>query len=139
MLKNISAIFLLAVMIGCASTNPNAKVLVLEDKEVSQKHTVLGPVSITQEVEETNVDMAQGLAQYFSRNGLLSGALPPEMKAALDAKIAKYKETAFEALSKKAKESHADAVIAAEYTYTPPFVNLTKKATITAKGTMIKY
>ncbi len=138
MIRNIIAIFLLAVMAGCA-TNSNAKVLVLEDKEISRSHKVLGPVSISQEIEETNMDMMQGLAQYFSRDGRVSDNMPPEMKAALDAKIAKYKETAFEALSQKAKEYGADAVIAAEYTYTPPFITLTKKAVITAKGTMIEY
>ncbi len=138
MIRNLTAIFLLAVMAGCAS-NSKTKVLVMEDKGISRPHKTLGPVSITQEKEESNADMVQGLAQYFSRDGRVSANMPPEMKAALDAKAVKYKESAFEALSKKAKEYGADAVIAAEYTYTPPFITLSKKATITAKGTMIEY
>ena len=138
MIKNIMTVFLLTAMIGCASSS-NSKVLVMEDKEISRKHAVVGPVSISQQLDESGTDMIQGLAQYLSRDGRVSSNMPPEMKAALDAKMAKYKDTAFEALSKKAKEYGADAVIAAEYTYTPPYVTLSPKATITAKGTMIKY
>lgn len=130
--------FLMAVMIGCASGS-NSKVLVMEDKSITRKHEIIGPVSISQELDETGADMLQGLAQYISRDGRVSSNIPPEMKASLDAKMAKYKESAFEALSKKAKEYDADAVIAAEYTYTPPFITFSRKAMITAKGTMVKY
>ncbi len=138
MIRNMMTIFLLAMMIGCAST-PNSKVLVMEDKEIARKHNVIGPVSISQELDGSGTDTIQGLAQYLSRDGRVSANMPPEMKAALDAKMAKYKDVAFEALSKKAKEYGADAVIAAEYTYTPAYINLSPKASITGKGTMIKY
>ncbi len=136
MIKNIAAVFLAVFMTACASAS---KIVVWEDKDISRKHEILGPVSISQELDESSGDMIQGLAQYLSRDGRVSSNMPPEMKVALDNKLAKHKESAFEALAKKAKKYDADAVIAAEYTYTPPFVTFSRKAMITAKGTMIKY
>jgi|GEM_PF-1571548 len=135
-----TGIFFGAFLIGCASTSSStSKIVVWEEKEIARKHEVLGPVSITQELDASGTEMIQGLAQYLSRDGRVSSNMPPDMKAALDAKMAKYRESAFDALAKKAREYDADAVIAAEYTYTPPFVTFSKKAMINAKGTMIKY
>ena len=61
------------------------------------------------------------------------------MKAMLDEKRAQYKENIFDKLGQKAKEYGADAVIGAQYTYTPPFVSFSDKAHVTASGTMVRY
>ena len=142
-MKNIYGLLFVGIFLGvllssCASTS-NSKIVVFEDKTISRAHKELGPVTITQELDESGADMLQGLAQYISRDGRVSSNIPPAMKASLDAKMTKYKETAFADLAKKAKEYGADAVIGAEYTYTPPFITFSKKALITAKGTMIEY
>ena len=136
--------FLLATTLifitGCASTpSQSPKVVVWEAKDVSKVHEVIGPVSVSAQVTESTEDMIQGLAGFIGKDGRVADQIPSEMKAALEVKREKYKEMIYDKLANKAKEYGADAIIAAEYMYVPPYASFSSKATVTAKGTMIKY
>ena len=140
-MKNKPFPFLLALLLmaGCATSSKSAKLVVWETKDVQRSHDVLGPVSVNEQIAESNEDMIQGLAGFISKDGRVSDQVPAEMKAALEIKREKYKEMIYEKLAKKAKEYDADAVIGAEYVYIPPYASFSSKATVSAKGTMIKY
>ena len=125
---------------GCATTPKDTqKVVIWETSDLPRAYQVLGPVSITEDVEESTGEAIQGLAAYMSKDGSMSDQLPEDMKNALKTKKMKYKEMIFEKMGEKARAYGADAVIDAEYIYVPPFVTLTRKATVSAKGTMVEY
>jgi uncharacterized protein YbjQ (UPF0145 family) len=125
---------------GCATqTGSSSKIVVMETKDVSRAYEVVGPVSVSEQISESVGDTVQGLAGYISKDGRISGQIPSDTKAALDAKTGQYKEMLFEKLGAKAKSSGAEAVIGAEYHYVPAYVTLSSKATVSAQGTMIKY
>ncbi|OQA57310.1 MAG: hypothetical protein BWY42_00646 [Candidatus Omnitrophica bacterium ADurb.Bin277] len=131
-----------AVMVlwaGCATKAEPRKVVVLETRDITKAHEVLGPVSVSEQIAESMEDTVKGLAGYVSRDERVSGVIPADTQAALDAKTQQYKEMIFEKLGAKARSSDADAVIGAEYHYAPAYVTLSSKATVSAKGTMIKY
>jgi uncharacterized protein YbjQ (UPF0145 family) len=136
-------IFLLAISLifatGCATGSKPSKLVVWETTDIQRPHQVLGPVSVSEQVVEGTEDMIQGIAGFITKDGRVSDQVPSDMKAALDVKREKYKEMIFEKLGQKAKEYGADAVIGAEYAYIPPYVTFSRKATVTAKGTMIEY
>lgn len=133
-------VLLMVLLAGCATkTASDPKVVVLETKDVARAYDVIGPVSVSEQIAESAADTAKGLAGYVSKNGQISGQIPSDTKAALDAKTIQYKEMIFEKLGTKAKSSNANAVIGAEYKYVPAYVNLSSKATVSAQGTMIKY
>ncbi len=122
---------------GCASTKP--KIVVWEDAVPQRAYEVLGPVSVTEDMTEKTEDTIQGLAGFISKDGRISDSMPADMKKALEVKNLKYKEMIFDKLSNKAREYGADAVINAEYLYVPAYASFSTKATVSAKGTMIKY
>ena len=139
-MKNKILSLLAAVLITACATTPATKIVVWETTDVQRAHEVLGPVSINEQMAESSEDMVQGLAGFISKDGRVSDQVPPEMKAALEIKKERYKEMIFTKLGEKARKDYgADAVIGAEYTYIPAFVSLSTKATVSAKGTMIKY
>ena len=125
-----------ALLSGCATTS---KVVIWETKEIPRAYEVIGPVSVTEQVSESTAEMIQGLAGFISRDGRVSSQIPPEMKVILDARRDKYKEMIFEKLEAKAKPYRADAIIGAEYFYLPPYASFSTQATVSAKGTMVKY
>jgi len=140
MKKQILILVASVILITACATAPATKIVVWETNDVPRAHEVLGPVSINEQIAENADDMVQGLAGFISKDGRVSDQMPAEMKTALEIKKQKYKEMIFEKLAKKAQDEYgADAVIAAEYMYIPPYVSLSTKATVTAKGTMIKY
>jgi len=126
-------------VMGCATAPKPAKLVVWETVDVPRAHEVMGPVSVSEQVTESTEDMIQGIAGFISRDGRISDQMPADMRTALEVKREKYKEMVFEKLGNKAKEYGAEAVIGAEYTYVPPYATFSSKATVTAKGTMIKY
>ena len=129
---------IVVLLAGCATT-PVSKVVVWETKDIPRAYEVVGPVSVSQQISENTEDTIQGLAGYISKDGRISDQIPPDMKAALDAKREKYKEMIFEKLGAKAQSYDADAVMGAEYRYVPGFLAFSSKATVSAQGTMIKY
>ncbi len=130
------AVFLLLAA-GCASTKPKA--VIWESKEIPRPYDIVGPVSVSEQITESTEETIQGLAGYISKDGRISGQVPSDIQAALDAKRVKYKEMIFDKLAEKTKEYDADAVIGAEYMYVPPYATFSTKASVTAKGTMVKY
>ena len=139
MKRNLGLLFFLLLITGCATSAKPSKIVVWEVTDVQKPHEVIGPVSVSEQITESTEDMIQGIAGFVSKDGRVSGQMPSDMKAALDVKREKYKEMIFEKLGKKAQEYGADAVIGAEYNYIPPFATFSSKATVTAKGNMIKY
>lgn len=140
MKNKILLLFVSAVLISACATTPATKIVVWETADVQRAHDVLGPVSINEQMAESSEDMIQGLAGFISKDGRVSDQIPAEMKIALEIKNEKHKEMIFEKLGAKARKDYgADAVIGAEYVYIPAFVSLSTKATVSAKGTMIKY
>jgi uncharacterized protein YbjQ (UPF0145 family) len=137
--RNAALMALFILVSGCATTKSADKVTIFETADISRKYEVLGPVDVRDEFAESNSNMLQGLAGYVSSDGRVSDQIPADLKARLDENRAKYKESIFNKLASKAKESGADAVIAAEYKYTPPFVSFSQNAIVTAKGTMVRY
>lgn len=127
----------LLLVVGCATTG--RKPIVWETSDIPRSHEVLGPVSVREEIVETDEEMIQGFAQFVSQDGRLSDRLPPELEAVLKARREKYRDMIFERLATKAKTYDADAVIGTDYSYIPPYVSFSKKAIITANGTMVKY
>ena len=137
-MKRSYFIFILALtVLGCA-THPK-KLVVWEIKDIPRSYQVLGPVSVSEEMSEKSEDAVGGLAAYISKDGRISDQVPQDIKNALEAKKNKYKEMIFEKLGNKAKEYGADAIIEAEYTYVPPYLTFSSKASVSAKGTMVKY
>lgn len=140
MKNKILSLFASAVLISACATTPSTKIVVWETTNVTRAHEVIGPVSVNEQIAENTDDMVQGLAGFISKDGRVSDQVPPEMKVALEIKKEKYKEMIFEKLGAKARKDYgADAVIGAEYVYIPAFVSFSTKATVSAKGTMIKY
>ena len=135
MKKSFLPVFLILIW-GCA-TSPKA--VIWETQEIPRAYEIIGPVSVAEQITESTEDMIQGLAGFVSQDGRVSSQIPPQMKAALDAKMIKYKDMIFDQLSAKAKSYHADAVIGTEYLYVPPYATFSSKATVSAKGTMVKY
>jgi uncharacterized protein YbjQ (UPF0145 family) len=140
-MKYYSAIgmLLMVLLAGCMTTTASKKAVIWETKDIPRAYEVVGPVSVSEQISESMEDTVQGLAGFISKDGRISGQIPPEMKAALDAKRGKYKDMIFEKLGTKAKSYDADAVIGAEYSYAPAYVTLSAKATVSAQGTMVKY
>jgi uncharacterized protein YbjQ (UPF0145 family) len=140
MFRSLCFVLVLFLAAACA-TGPSQsdKVVIWETKEIPRAHDVLGPVSVNVQVAEEPGEAIQGLAGFITQDGRMSAQIPPEMKAALDIKREKYKEMIFDKLGEKAKPYGADAVIGAEYLYVPPYVSFSQKATVSAKGTMVKY
>lgn len=141
-MKFSSAVGVLLVVFfaGCATKSiSDPKVVVLETTEVGRAYEVIGPVSVSEQIAESAAETAKGLAGYASKDGRISGQIPSDTKAALDAKTMQYKEMIFEKMGTKAKSFNANAVIGAEYHYVPAYVNLSPKATVSAQGTMIQY
>ncbi len=137
MRQNRLLLGLLILITGCATTP--TKIVIWETPTVPRAHEVLGPVSVTEEIVEPTGEAIQGLASFISRDGRVSSQIPSEMKTALDAKREKHKEMIYEKLGVKAKEYGADAVMGTEYIYIPPYATFSTKATVSAKGTMVKY
>jgi len=135
----MTGILFLMFLAGCATAPEAKKVVVLETTDVTKAYETLGPVSVSEQVAESMGDTVKGLAGYISKDGRIAGQLPADTQAALDAKTQEYKAMMFEKLGTKAQSSDADAVIGAEYHYAPAYVTLSSKATVSAKGTMIKY
>lgn len=138
-MKNNILIGMILMLFGGCATAGTSKVAILETKDIQRAHEVIGPVSVSEQISESTGDMIQGLAGYVSKDGRISGQIPADMKAALDAKSQKYKDMIFEKLGASAQSYHADAVIGSEYHYVPAYVNFSPKATISAQGTMVKY
>jgi len=134
----VSGMFLMMLLEGCMTTSPS-KAVIWETKDIPRAYEVIGPISVSEQISESTMDTVQGLAGYISRDGRVSGQIPPEMKVALDAQREKYKDMIFEKLSASAQSYHADAVIGTEYHYVPAYVTLSAKATVSAQGTMVKY
>ena len=132
---NILFIILLA---GCVTTT-GPKIVVWETKDIPRAYQVIGPISVTEQISESTEDAIQGLAGFISRDGRVSAQIPPDMKAVLEAKREKYKDMIFDKLGEKAKSYNADAIIGAEYVYVPPYATFSTKATVSAKGMMVKY
>ena len=136
------AVWMLAafVLSGCATiAPPPPRAVVLETWNVSRPYEVIGPVSATEQISEDTGDTLQGIAGFLTQDGNLSGQVPPGMKAAWDAKNEKYKEMMFDMLGLKAKTYGADAVLGARYAYVPPYATFSTKASVSAKGTMVRY
>ena len=128
------------LMAGCASWGGGGrKVVVWETPTIPRSYDVLGPVSVTEQIQEKTEDAIQGLAGFISKDGRISDQVPPDIQTALDAKRDLYKEQIFEKLAEKAKSYEADAIIGANYVYVPPYASFSSKATLSAKGTMVKY
>jgi hypothetical protein len=139
MKKHLILLVSLLLVSACATTAPK-KIVVWETKDVTRPYEVIGPVSVNEQVSESTDDMVQGLAGFISKDGRVSDQIPAEMKTALEIKKEKYKEMIYDKLGEKARKDYeADAIIGAEYMYIPPLVSFSTKATVTAKGTMIKY
>jgi hypothetical protein len=138
MKTNALPVILMLLTVGCATAKP-AKVVIWETPTIPRAHEVIGPISVSEEVLEGPGDAIQGLASFISRDGRVSSQIPPDMKTALEIKREKYKEMIFEKLGNKAKEYDADAVIGTEYVYAPPYATFSAKATVSARGTMVKY
>lgn len=138
-IHSVIGLLLAVLFAGCASTSASKKVPVMETMSVTRTYDVIGPVSVSEQVAESLGDTVQGLAGYASKDTRISSQIPTDTKAALDAKTIEYKGMIFDKLGTEAKSSDADAVIGAEYKYVPAYVNLSSKATVSAKGTMIKY
>ncbi len=137
-MKNyIASGILLMLLAGCATAA--SKAIIWETKDIPRKYEVLGPISVSEQISESAGDTIQGLAGYISKDGRVSGQIPPDMKAALDAKGEKYKTIIYEKLTTSAESYHADAVIGSEYHYVPAFISLSAKATVSAQGVMVKY
>ena len=134
----VAGMLFVGLLAGCMTT-PVSKVVVWETKDIPRAYAVVGPVSVSRQISENTEDTVQGLAGYISKDGRISSQIPPDMKAALDAKREKYKEMIFEKLGAKARSYAADAVINAEYRYIPAYVTLSSKATVSAQGMMVKY
>ena len=140
MKKSLMFLVSLLLVSACATSPTPKKIVVWETKDVTRSYEVIGPVSVNEQMSEGTDDMIQGLAGFISKDGRVSDQIPAEMKTALEIKKEKYKEMIYEKLGNKAKNDYgADAVIGAEYMYIPPLVSFSTKATVTAKGTMIKY
>ena len=135
----LKLIFILVLVSGCASTPKTTKLVVWETQDIGRPYNVIGPVSISEQMTESTEDMVQGIAGFVSKDGRVSDQMPADMKTALEVKRLKYKEMIYEKLGNKAKEYDADAIISGEYTYIPPYASFSSKATVTAKGMMIKY
>ena len=133
----LSGMFFMMLLEGCMTTA--SKAVIWETKDIPRAYEVIGPVSVSEEISESMGDTIQGLAGYISRDGRVSGQMPPEMKAALDARREKYKDMIFEKLSARAQSYHADAVIGSEYHYVPAYATFSAKATVSAQGMMVKY
>ena len=139
-MKNIAWMLGILLFAGCASTGGNVKkVVIWETANLPRTYDVIGPVSVVEQVSEKTEDMIQGIAGMISKDGRVSDQVPPEIKAALEAKKELYKERIFDKLAEKAKPYDADAVISAEYNYVPAFASFSSKAMLTAKGTMVRY
>ena len=138
-MKNIIGLglVLLFLLVGCATTPK--KIVVWETESVARPYKVLGPVSVREEVAETNEEMISGIAGFISRDGRVSDQIPADLRDALEAKRLKYRDIIFEKLASKAQEYGADAVIKANYRYLPPYVSFSKKAVVTAEGEMVEY
>jgi hypothetical protein len=123
---------------GCAASK---KIVVWEGAAGNppRNYEIVGPVSVTEQVAESGEAMVQGIAGFISKDGRISDQMPPEMRQALDAKKEVYKDMIYDKLADKAREYDADAVIGAEYFYVPPFASFSTKATVSAKGTMVRY
>src|SRR5690348_1171828 len=117
---------LLLFIAGCA-WGRSAKPTVWEAENIPKNYDVLGPVSVTEQKAEKTEDMIQGLAGFISKDGRISDQIPPDVKAALDAKKEVYKDEIFDKLADKAKTYGADAVIAASYVYVPPYASFSSK------------
>ena len=133
----VSGMFLMMLLEGCMATT--SKAVIWETKDIPRAYEVIGPVSVSEQISESTEDTVQGLAGFISRDGRVSGQIPPDMKAALDAKREKYKDMIFEKLSARAQSYHADAVISSEYHYVPAYITFSDKATVSAQGMMVKY
>jgi len=133
----VSGMFLMMLPAGCATTA--SKAVIWETKDIPRAYEVVGPVSVSEQITESAGETIQGLAGYISRDGRVSGQIPPDMKVALDAKREKYKDMIFEKLGTKAETYDADAVIGSEYHYVPAYLTFSDKATVSAQGTMVKY
>ena len=129
----------LCFILGACASAPTKKVVVWETENIPRAYDVLGPVSATEQIPEKTEDAIQGLAGFISKDGRISGEVPPDIQKALDIKRDMYKDMIYEKLGKKAQEYEADAIIATEYFYLPPYASFSTKATVSAKGTMIKY
>ncbi len=121
---------------GCMTTS---KAVIWKTKDIPRPYEVIGPVSVSEQISESTGDTVQGLAGYISRDGRVSSQIPPDMKAALDAKREKYQDMIFEKLSAKAQPYRADAIIGTEYHYVPAYLTFSAKATVSAQGMMVKY
>ncbi len=134
---SVSGMFLMMLLGGCATSA--SKAVIWEAKDIPRAYEVIGPISVSEQISESMGDTIQGLAGYISRDGRVSGQIPSDMKAALDAKKEKYKDMIYAKLSASAQPYHADAVIGSEYHYVPAYVTFSDKATVSAQGTMVKY
>jgi len=134
-----TGMLLMVFLAGCMTTTASKKIVVWETKDILRAYEVVGPVSVNEQISESMEDMVQGLAGFISKDGRISGQLPPEMKTALDSKREKYKEMIFEKLRAKARSYDADAIIDAEYSYVPAYATFSSKATVSAQGMMVKY
>ncbi len=137
--KTLGAIMLVILFAGCATFKSTGKAAIFETKDISRQYEVIGPVDVRDEFAESNSNTLQGIAAYVASDGRVSENIPADMKATLDEKKMKYRDSIFDKLGSKAKEQGADAVIAAEYKYTPPYVSFSQNAVVTAKGTMVRY
>lgn len=135
----VSGMILMMLLEGCATTSPSSKAVIFETKDIPRAYEVIGPISVSEQISESTMDMVQGLAGYISTDGRVSGQIPPDIKAALDAKREKYKVMIFEKLSASAQTYNADAVIGSEYRYVPAYITFSAKATVSAQGVMVKY
>src|SRR3989338_3886735 len=99
----VCGMFLMMLLGGCMTTS---KAVIWETKDIPRPYEVIGPVSVSEQISESTGDTVQGLAGYISRDGRVSSQIPPDMKAALDAKREKYKDMIFEKLSASAQTYH---------------------------------
>ena len=136
--KILITFFSLLVFAGCATTPATSEIFVWETKDIGRTYEVIGPISVVEEIAESD-GMMQGLAAFITKDGRLSDKIPAEMKTAIELRKEKYKEMIFAKLSEKAKKYKANAIIEAEYTYIPALMTLSTKATVSAKGIMVKY
>ena len=128
---------LMVFLAGCATTS--SKPVIWETKEIPGAYEVIGPVSVTEAVTESTEEMIQGLAGFITKDGRVSNQIPAEMRNILDVKREKYRDMIFDKLSEKAKTYDADAIISAEYFYLPPIASFSSKASVSAKGMMVRY
>ena len=136
MIRPYYVMFVLSLaVLGCARTKP----VIWETSDIPRTYKVLGPLSVQEEVSESGENAVQGLAGYLSQDGRVAKQLPPGMEDLIESKREQYKEMIFDKLSDKAREYDADAVIGVEYRYLPPYVSLSKKGIVTAKGQMVQY